>query len=917
MLEAHEFRERPWHSAAGKEVVSDLETDSERGLSSREAEGRLKLYGPNRIRTGEMKPWYLILLHQFTDPLIYILLLAAVVSLLFDEIVDAAVILAVVVINGTIGFIQEYRARKSIRSLAEMSAPKARIIRDGKEVEIPSEEIVPGDIVLLAAGGRVPADVRILKVSELQTDESALTGEAETVSKRVEPVEDVNAVPGDQLNIAFSGTNITRGRGRGVAVRTGDASELGHIARETQEMLEVKTPIQEKMDRLGKAIGFAVILLALVVVFGGVLAGMELGEIVRTAVALAVGAVPEALPIVLTVTLAIGVQRMAGRNAIIRRLPAVETLGSTTVIGSDKTGTLTKNEMTVKVVWAGRLRHEVTGSGYDPEGEIKPAESEAGEGVTEAVRRTLLAGLLANETERLPAEGGSGDPTEIALLVSAIKGGFDPQKTGREYESLDMIPFESDRQFMATLNRTPEGTAVFLKGAPEAVLSMCSRELDPEGKERELDLEGAREMAGSLADEGYRVLGMAFRLDSMENFQDSDPGEELVFAGFQAMEDPVRPEAVEAVQEAGQAGVRVIMLTGDHARTAKAIGRQLGLCEERYVDCQAVEGRTIEERPEEELDRIVSEVNVFARVSPDHKLLLVRRLKAQGHIVAVTGDGVNDAPALQAAHLGVAMGRTGTDVAREASDMVLADDNFASITNAIEEGRVVFLNIRKVTYFLLSTGVGLVLTILSSLFGGWPLPYVAAQVLWINLVTKGLQDVSLAFEPGEPGLLREPPRDPREGVINGPVLQRMIWLGLFMAVGTMGVFWWILRQDVSLEMARSVAMTQMVMFQFFHVFNCRSMHRSLLSINPFGNPYVLGSVTLALLAHLAILHVDWLQAVFDTEPIPLWVWGIIVAVSLTILLVAEIDKIFVRRRRARSMEPKGRVLEEAGEWEDQ
>ncbi len=881
---------------AGK-AVSELDADTEQGLSNAEAAKRLETYGPNRIRSGEMMPWWRIMLHQVADPLIYILIIAAVVSVVFQEYVDAGVILAVVVINGAIGFVQEFRARKAIRALSKMSAPKARVIRDGDEKEIPSEKVVPGDLVVLAAGGRVPADVRLFDVTDLRIDEAALTGESEPVAKQQEPVEDEHAVPGDQLGIAFSGTSVTRGRGRGIVVRTGDASELGTIAEETQEMAEVETPIQQKMHWLGKAIGAAVFVLALVVVAGGLAVGMDVNEIVRTAVALAVGAVPEALPIVLTVTLAVGVQRMAKRNAIIRSLPAVETLGSTTVIGSDKTGTLTTNQMTVKAVWAGKQRYEVGGTGYDPDGRIEPAEKDAGEKPSEAVRRTLLAGLLANEAKRLPGEedeDAGGDPTELALLVSAIKAGFNLDETREEYRQVDIIPFESDRQFMATLNETPEGRCVFMKGSPEAVLQRCSRQLDPDGQEADLDADAARQVAGQLADEGYRVLGMALSYRDIDGFDGDDPGSDLVFAGFQGMEDPVRPEAVEAVKAAKNAGIRIIMLTGDHARTARAIGEQLGLSSDGQG---AEEGRNLDDRSDEELDEIVREVNVYARVSPEHKLRLVDRLKAHGHIVAVTGDGVNDAPALQAAHLGVAMGKAGTDVAREASDMVLADDNFASITNAVEEGRVVFSNIRKVTYFLLSTGVGLVLTILSALFAPWPLPYVAAQVLWINLVTKGLQDVALAFEQGEPGLLNEPPRDPREGVINRAVFSRMMWMGVFMGVVTLTVFWWILQRDVSLELARSVAMTQMVMLQFFHVFNCRSMHRSVFKIPLRSNPYVVAAVLAALVAHLGILHLGFLQALFETEPISLGLWIIIVAVSLSIVAVAETDKALLRRRR--------------------
>lgn len=907
MIEKQKLQETAWHTKSSDDALSEFEADNKQGLSSNEAGKRRDKYGPNKIRTGEMKPWYIILLHQFTDPLIYILLIAAVVSLFIQEIIDASVIMAVVILNGAIGFIQETRARKAIRSLAEMSAPKAKVLRDGQKEEINSEDVVPGDIVVLASGGSVPADCRLLEARDLAADESALTGESEPVSKQTEAVDDEKAVPGDQYCMVFAGTHITSGRGKGIAVRTGEVSELGRIAEKTQEMEDVKTPIQEKMAWLGKAIGVAVFVLSLVVIGMGLFLGWELREIVRTAVALAVGTVPEALPIVLTVTLAVGVQRMAKRNAIIRQMPAVETLGSTTVIGSDKTGTLTENQMTVKAIWTGGSRFEITGTGYNADGEIKSDQKDQ-KNTVEAVKKILLAGLLASETEKLPDEEheGGGDPTEMALMASALKGGYDIEETRKKYSQLDIIPFESEQKFMATLNKTPDGTAVFLKGAPEAVLDRCSRQLTSDGGEEDLDKDKAREIAEKLADEGFRVIGLAVGSADQENFEGNDPGEDLIFAGFQGLEDPVRPEAVDAVKAAHESGIRVLMLTGDHARTARAIGHQLGLDDE---DGRVEEGRNLEDMSDEDIDELVRAVNIYARVSPEHKLKLVETLKGQGHIVAVTGDGVNDAPALQAAHLGVAMGKAGTDVAREASDMVLADDNFSSITNAVREGRVVFSNIRKVTYFLLSTGVGLVITILSALFGPWPLPYVAAQVLWINLVTKGLQDVSLAFEPGEPGLLQEPPRSPKEGVINKPVLMRMIGFGIYMAIGTLAVFWWVVQQDVSLELSRSVAMTQMVMFQFFHVFNCRSMHRSLFQMNPLGNPYLLGSVGLALLAHLGILHLSWLQTVFRTEPLSPGIWIIIVAVSATILLVSEIDKIFIRRSRKNDADKSGREQE--------
>jgi magnesium-transporting ATPase (P-type) len=897
-MEERELRETPWHTRPGEQAVEALATDPDRGLSKDEVKGRLDRYGPNTIESGEVDPWWRILLRQFLDPLIYILILAGLVTLYFQDYIDSAVIFAAVLINGTIGFIQEYRAQKAITSLAEMSAPKAHLLRDGRKVDVPTDEVVPGDIVRLGSGARVPADIRLLEGRDLRVDESALTGESEAVQKQADPVEDERAVPGDQLSMAFSGTNVTRGRGLGVVVHTGEASQLGRIAERTREVGKVRTPIQEKMDHLGKLIGAGILLLAGVVAVVGWLQGMTVHEIVQTAVAMAVGAVPEALPVVLTVALAVGVRRMAGRNAIIRTLPSVETLGSTTVIGSDKTGTLTSNQMTVRAIAAGGRRYDVSGSGYSTDGEIELAGDEGqdeGPESDEALRMTLLAGLLANETESIPGEDQEprGDPTELAVLVSAVKAGLDLDETRADHDQLDVIPFESERQYMATLNRMEDGACIFVKGAPEAVLERCGTRILPDGEEEELDTDAAKEAAHELAEEGYRVLGMAFRRVDQDRFDDGEVGSELVFAGFQGMEDPLRPEAKDAVAATRGAGIRVIMLTGDHADTASAIGRQLGLTENGAA---AKEGRELDDLSDEELDEVVREVNVFARVSPDHKLRLVERLKAQRHVVAVTGDGVNDAPALQAAHLGVAMGQAGTDVAREASDMILTDDNFASITSAVEEGRLVFANIRKVTYFLLSTGLAIVFTILFSLFAGWPLPYLAAQVLWINLVTNGLQDVALAFEKGEPGLLDEPPRDPGEGVINRHMLVRLAWVSVLITIATMGVFYWMLQQDIPMEVARSVAMTQMVMFQFFHVFNSRSMTRSVFQVPLSANPFLAVSLSVAIVAHIGALHLPFMQLIFDTTPLSLGQWALVVAVGSVVVVAAEIDKALLRRK---------------------
>lgn len=888
---------KPWHGRPAEDAIEELQVDPGRGLSAEEARTRRERFGPNTIERSEEEPWWRILLRQFLDPLIYILIAAGVVVLLFQEYIDAAVILAVVVLNGAVGFTQEYRAQKAIRALAEMSGPKAPLRRDGRDVEVGTDEVVPGDVVRLASGTRVPADVRLLRADELRIDEAALTGESEPVTKQVEPVEDEQAVPGDQLSMAFAGTNVTRGRGLGIVVATGEASQLGRIAEATAEVGQVRTPLQAKMDRFGRIIGAAILALAGLVGVVGFIRGMELFDIVQTAVAMAVGAVPEALPVVLTVALAVGVRRMAARNAIIRTLPSVETLGSTTIIGSDKTGTLTSQKMTVRSIHAGGRRYDVSGTGYEVEGTIEYDDDgrvDPGEDV--ALRTTLLAGLLASEAAAISGEDDepAGEPTELAVLVSAAKAGLELEPTRASHQQLDIIPFESERQYMATLNHSDDGPTIFVKGAPEPVLERCDRRLQSDGKQIELDREAELQVAHELADEGYRVLAMAFRRTDAERFEgEGDVGSDLVFAGFQGMEDPLRPAAAEAVQATQRAGIRVLMFTGDHAVTARAIGRQLGLS---GGDDEVREGRELETLSDDELDDVVRHVNVYARVAPEHKLRLVERLKARGEIVAVTGDGVNDAPALQAAHLGVAMGEAGTDVAREAADMVLTDDDFASITAAVEEGRLVFDNIRKVIYFLLSTGLAEVLTILVSLFLGLPLPFIAVQVLWINLVTNGLQDMALAFEKGEPRLLEVPPRDPDEGVLDRDLVIRLGWVALFIAGVTLAVFLWLLEQDMPIDETRTLLMTVMVMFQLFHVFNSRSFRRSVFQVPLRDNPFLVVTVIGALLAHVAVLYVPFLQTIFETTPLDLGQWALAIVVGASVLPVVELAKARQRRQ---------------------
>lgn len=895
-------QDQEWYSFSSDEVIDKFETSSNSGLTSQESLERRKQYGANEIETEAGVTRLEILLHQFKDPLIYILIVAAFVTLILQDYVDSGVITFVVLLNAVIGYFQEEKAQSAIRALSQMAAPKAHVIRDGHEQVIPGKELVPGDVVLLTSGGRVAADMRIIRENALEVNESALTGESMVVRKDTESVDVENPVPGDQTNMVFAGTIVSQGRARAVVVRTGKNTELGKIASSVKEIGITRTPLQEKVDQMGNLIGLLIILFSFAIAIIGIIHNMSPYEIFITVVAMAVSAIPEGLPVVLTITLAIGVRRMANRQAIIRSLPAVETLGSTTVIGSDKTGTLTKNEMTVKKIWADGQFFETTGAGYSLHGEIMdPDDSDFG-----AVERhtglydTLLAGTLANEAsvEAVESDDPQGDPTEIALHVSAWKGGMRLSELRVEMPELDLLPFEPERKYMATLNKNEKNgkAIIYLKGAPETILELCDG-MNHKGNKGELRINNIREAAAGLAAEGLRVLAMARKEVEMTDSMEPDQLKGgFTFTGLQGMEDPIRPEAVESIEICHNAGIRVVMITGDHADTAVAIGSKLGIDPDEQG---SLEGKDLDHLSDEELDMKLEHINIFARVSPGHKYRIVERLKKFGHVVAVTGDGVNDAPALRAAHIGVAMGKTGTDVAREASDMVLSDDNFATITNAIKEGRIVFSNIRKVTFFLLSTAVGELIVILLAVIMSWPLPFVAVQILWINLVTNGLQDVALAFEPGEPGIIRRKPRPVKEGILTGRLMERLGGVGIVLAAGTLGMFWWAMEESGGdLDFSRTVAMTQMVVFQFFHVWNCRSLDRSLFKIPFFSNRFLFLSVSAAILAHLAVLHVGFLQGIFRTQPLSGEHWLLIAGVGTLVIAGGEIDKIVNHWRKS-------------------
>jgi Ca2+-transporting ATPase len=866
---------------------------SESGLTEEEARKRLSQYGPNKLAEEKPISKLRIFFHQFASPLIYILLLASVVTLLLREYVDSGVILSVLLLNAVIGYFQEFKAEESVRALKRMIVPQARVWREGREKEVNSEELVPGDLVVLASGSKVPADLRLISEIDLKIDESMLTGESVPVDKDPSPIPEENLSPGDQLNMAFMGTIVVSGRGRGVVVATGGQTSLGGIAREVREAEVAATPLQEKFHRFSNRIGLVVLGAAVILVGIGVLIGEPLKDMFMTAVAAAVATVPEGLPVVLTIALAAGIRRMARKNAIIRQLPAVETLGSTTVICTDKTGTLTKNEMTVKVVFDGEHVFDVTGSGYSPEGEILHEWIPPSPRERQNLFMALRIGLLCNESSLYQEDGDykvNGDPTEGALIVSAMKGGLLPEKEKQEFREIALLPFESEYGYMATLHRRGDKKWIFVKGGLEKMLDLCTTCLATD----EVRTQEILETSNRFAREGMRVLAMAYKEApaELEVLRHKDVEGNLILAGIQGMIDPPRPEVMEAIQGCRQAGIRVVMITGDHPTTAMAIGKSLGIAQDSSKVCT---GKELEGMSDEELFSLVPEVSVYARVAPHHKLRIVQQLMKQGEIVAVTGDGVNDAPALKAAHIGVAMGRKGTDVAKEASDMVVTDDNFAAIFSAVKEGRVVFDNIRKVIFFLIPTGVAAIGSIIGSIVLGVPIPYTPSQLLWINLVTNGLQVLALTFEPGEKNVISRPPRDPKEGIMSRVLIERTVIVGLLISAGVVYNFVSELRAGDTLEKARTIAVTTMVFFQFFQSWNSRSETESVFRLSPFSNPFLLYGLVASILAQIASIYFFAFQWVLRTVPLSLAEWFKIAVMSLTVILVVEIDK-WIRRK---------------------
>jgi magnesium-transporting ATPase (P-type) len=881
-----------WHALAIAEVIDRLAGRAE-GLSEAEAQRRLAGQGPNRLPPPQRQgPWRRFLT-QFHNLLIYVLLAAVVVTALLGHWVDCGVIFGVVVVNALIGFIQEGKAEKALDSIRSLLSLRAFVLRAGQRREIPAEELVPGDIVLLQAGDKVPADLRLLQVKDLRVDEAILTGESQPVSKGTDAVAD-EAAMGDRFGMAYSGTVVTYGRGTGVVVATGKSTEIGRISQMLADVESLTTPLLARMDTFARWLTVAILVLA-----GGTFAlgyfhrDYSAVEMFMAAVGLIVAAIPEGLPAIITITLAIGVQRMARRNAIIRRLPAVETLGAVTVICSDKTGTLTRNEMTVQAVVTAEHLFAVGGVGYDPHGGLILDDRDVAPSEYPDLLALGQAAMLCNDAlleENRGAWRIQGDPTEGALLVLGGKLGLDLKLESKERPRTDLIPFESEHRFMATLHHDHAGHGfIYLKGAPERVLEMCNRQR-LRGEDQALDLRPWQQAIARQAAQGRRLLAVAAKQaepDQRElRYADVEGG--LTLLGLLGIIDPPRQEAIAAVAQCRSAGIQVKMITGDHGETARAIAAQMGIGDGGRV----ITGTELDPAADHELSQWVREVDVFARAAPEHKLRLVQALQANGEVTAMTGDGVNDAPALKRADVGVAMGIKGTEVAKEAAEMVLADDNFASIAHAVEEGRTVYDNIRKAVLFILPTNGAEALIIILAILAGRTMPITPVQILWINMITAVTLALSLAFEPAENDVMHRPPRDPREPILGSFLLWRLSYVSVILVVGTFGLFVLERAGGASIATARTVAVNTLVMFEAFYLLNSRYLHASVVSREGLcGNLGALWAIGLVLLFQLFFTYAPPLQILFGTAAIDAVSWGRIILVASTVYFLVELEKL--------------------------
>ncbi len=879
-----------WHTLPIESVYTHLESVSA-GLTGSEAARRLAAHGPNELQAAHRISAWALLFEQFKNVLIIILLVATALSAVLGHEVEAIAIAVIVLFAVLLGFVQEYRAERAIEALRQMAAPTATVLRDGEEVELPARELVSGDVVLLRAGDKIPADVRLMEAINLQIEEAALTGESVPLEKHAAAIENPELAIGDRKNMAYAGTAATYGRGRAIVVATGMNTEFGKIAKMLQSVESGKTPLQENLDKVGNTLARAAFVVVAIIVALGLLRGQPFIEMFVFGIALAVAVVPEALPAVVTISLAIGVQRMVKRNALMRRLSAVETLGSTSVICSDKTGTLTKDEMTARRIFVAGQTTEVSGAGYDPHGQF----SRDGLNVepSEPIKLLLRAATLASDAHIIHSEADGrwhvkGDPTEGALVVAAAKAGLHKADLEAEFPRVNEIPFTSETKRMTTLNAGPQGAMIYSKGAPEIILDSCAWQSTADGdvaldaNGREAILEAARQMAN----EALRVLAVSCKPGAtLENAE-----QKMTFLGLVGMIDPPRAEAKSAIQTCEQAGIKTVMITGDHPLTAQAVARELGLLKTGRI----ITGRELDAMDDTVFEREVETIEVYARVSPAHKLRVVAALQKKGHIVAMTGDGVNDAPALKKADIGIAMGITGTGVTKEAAAMTLTDDNFASIVAAVEEGRGIFGNIKKYLMYLLSSNIGEIGLMAGATLLGLPLPLTAVQLLYVNLATDGLPALALAVDPPEPDLMGRKPRNPRTGIFTRPVVTLMVVGGVWSTIINLGLFAWAWNSGRSHEEAITMTFVSLVLIQFFKAYNFRSDRLSVLK-RPFANKWLNLAIVWELVLLALIVYVPFLHEPFGTFSLPLIDWVIIIALSLTISPVLELAKWMERR----------------------
>jgi Ca2+-transporting ATPase len=903
MAESEKDTIKNYYQKSVTETETELNASLVKGLDSSEVKTRLEKVGLNQLEEGKKRTVWNMLIDQFKDVLIIILLVSAIVSILLGEVTDAIVIAIIVILNAVMSVLQESKAEKSLDALKKMTVPETLVIRDGQQKKIKSPQLVPGDVVLLESGDRIPADLRLVEVTDMRIQESVLTGESEAVEKNTAKVQAEDTSLGDRSNMAYMGTSVIAGRGKGVVVATGMDTEMGQIAGMLQEQKKELTPLQKKLNQVGKNLGIIILFVIAIVVLLGCLRGIAFFDMFMTGISLAVAAVPEGLPAVVTIVLALGVQQMIKRNVIIRRLPAVETLGATTVICSDKTGTLTQNQMTVQKLVTVDREIDVEGSGYEPFGQFKQNKKSIQTSDDKTLSLLLKAAALCNNSSLKQDPDNQhwdiiGDPTEGALIVAAAKAGYQEEDLKNKYPRLKELPFDSDRKRMSTIHQTPDGnTLLFVKGAPDQIIERCKSYMDNDKTEQltESIKQKISEQNKELASSALRVLAVAYReitpsekekLDNKEKFDIDKTENQLTYLGLVAMIDPPRKEAIQAVHTCRRAGIRPVMITGDYSLTAQAIAIQLDIYQ---PGDRIITGRELEKMPQSELEKIVLETTIFARVSPRHKQRIVKALQKNKQVVAMTGDGVNDAPALKESDIGVAMGITGTDVSKEAADMILTDDNFSSIVSAVEEGRKIYQNIRKFVRYLLSCNLGEIITIFIAILIGLPRPLLPIQILWVNLVTDGFPALALGLDPAEMDLMKHPPRDPDEGIFSGKMGFNIFSQGIFIGIITLIVFYYGYSQ-YSLEVGETMAFGTLSFSQLWQSLNSRSNRFSLLKLGIFTNKYLVLAIFTSGILQLVVMVIPYLQNVFKIVPLNTSQWLVIIFISFTAVPYVEILK---------------------------